>query len=88
MSAMVRDGRIASNGGHQLQSEHTGEGKEWTWFLHVLWLHMQKLPQQKYLTMSNNYSSGIAKVEQLMVFGDNNGNFISLYCPYTRVFPV
>ena len=24
MSAMVRDGRIASNGGHQLQSEHTG----------------------------------------------------------------
>ena len=36
---MVRDGRIASNGGHQLQSEHTGEGKEWTWFLHALWLH-------------------------------------------------
>ena len=37
MSAMVRDGRIASNGGHQLQSEHTGEGKEWTWFL-CTWL--------------------------------------------------
>lgn len=46
MSAMVRDGRIASNGGHQLQSEHTGEGKEWTWFLHALWLHMQKLPAE------------------------------------------
>ena len=36
------------------QNTLDGEGKEWTWFLHVLWLHMQKLPQQKYLTMSTH----------------------------------
>ena len=36
------------------QNTLDGEGKEWTWFLHGLWLHMQKLPQQKYLTMSTH----------------------------------